>query len=90
MNKSENLLVVSHQAVIRCIVAYLTECPLDQLPYIKIPLHTIIKVTLRNGVNVLEFIHIAIDCVDTYRAKPTNCGTDRDIVEAIASVPFHL
>ena len=90
MNKSENLLVVSHQAVIRCIVAYLTERPLDELPYIKIPLHTIIKVTMKNGQNVLEFIHIAVDCVDTYRAKPTNCNADRDIVEAIASVPFHL
>jgi broad specificity phosphatase PhoE len=46
MNKSENLLVVSHQAVIRCVVAYLTQCPLEELPYIKIPLHTIIKVDM--------------------------------------------
>jgi broad specificity phosphatase PhoE len=78
------------QAVIRCIVAYLTEISLDELPYIKIPLHTVIKVTLKNGRNKLEFIKMAIDCVDTYRAKPTNCCTDRDFVAAIASVPFHL
>lgn len=90
MEKSSNLLVVSHQAVIRCIVAYLTRCPLEELPYIKIPLHTVIKVTMKNGRNLLEFTKMSVDCVDTYRAKPTNCSTDRHFNDAIASVPFHL
>ena len=90
MNKSSNLLVVSHQAVIRCIVAYLTKRPLEELPYIKVPLHTIIKVTMRNGTNVLEFSKMAVDCVDTYRAKPNNCCVDRNFNDAVASVPFHL
>jgi len=32
------------QAVIRCIMAYLTQCPIEELPYINVPLHTVIKV----------------------------------------------
>jgi 6-phosphofructo-2-kinase/fructose-2,6-biphosphatase len=71
-------------------LAYLTECSLEELPYIKVPLHTVLKVTLKNGRNVIEFIHMAVDCVDTYRAKPANCCVDRGFSDAIVSVPFHL
>ena len=45
MNQSDNLLVISHQAVIRCIAAYLKKTPIGKLPYEKIPLHTVLKVT---------------------------------------------
>jgi hypothetical protein len=71
-------------------LAYLTEAPLEELPYIKIPLHTVMKVTMKNGQNNLEFVHLPVDCVDTYRAKPANCRVGRDLSDAIASVPFHL
>lgn len=113
MNKSNNLVVVSHQAVIRCIIAYLNKSHMEELPYIKVPLHTVLKVsknnrivgknceskqflyifhqvTMVNGVNKINFIKMAVDCVDTYRAKPTNCNLDRDFKEAVESVPFHL
>jgi hypothetical protein len=33
---------------------------------------------------------MSVDCVDTYRAKPSNCRIDRKLTDAIASVPFHL
>ena len=42
------------QAVIRCIVAYLTVCPLDDVPYIDIPLHTVVKVTMKNGQVIIK------------------------------------
>jgi hypothetical protein len=45
---------------------------------------------MKNGSNVLEHIHMAPGCVDTYRAKPDNCCVDRDFNAAIASVPFHI
>jgi len=32
---------------------------------------------MKNGRNVLEFTHMAVNCVDTYRAKPLNCCVDR-------------
>jgi broad specificity phosphatase PhoE len=34
---------VGHQAVLRCLYAYFVEVPMDKLPYINIPLHTVIK-----------------------------------------------
>lgn len=91
MNKSENLLVICHQAVLRCIVAYLTKAPLETLPYIKIPLHTIIEVTMMpDGQNFLSYRYTPVECVDTYRAKPVNCEENRGIEDAIASVPAHI
>jgi hypothetical protein len=64
---------------------------MEDLPYVKIPLHTIIKVTMEeDGLNSLEFINVGVECVDTYRAKPSNCKVDRPLEEAIASVPTHM
>lgn len=45
-------------------------CFLDELPYLKVPLHTIIKLTpVAYGCRV-EHISLNIDAVDTHRAKP--------------------
>ena len=42
----ENVLVVCHQAVARCLLAYFknVEDMEDELPYMEVPLHTVIKV----------------------------------------------
>ena len=40
-----NVVVIAHQAVLRCILAYFMEKHLSDLPYIKVPLHTLIKIT---------------------------------------------
>lgn len=45
LERQENILLVCHQAVIRCLYAYLHGLSQDELPYIKIPLHTVIKLT---------------------------------------------
>lgn len=91
MNKAENLLVICHQAVLRCVVAYLTHAPMTTLPYIKIPLHTIIEVTMMpGGENILSYRYMPVECVDTYRAKPVNCDENRPIEDAVASVPAHV
>lgn len=45
LERQTNVLLVSHQAVLRCILAYFDERPLDLLPFIKMPLHTLIKLT---------------------------------------------
>lgn len=41
------MVVVSHQAVLRCILAYFYDRSCDELPYIDIPLHTLVKLTPR-------------------------------------------
>ena len=45
---------------------------LDQLPYIKVPLHTIIKLTPVAYGCKIEEIKIPIGCVDTHRPKPAS------------------
>lgn len=41
----EPVLVVGHQAVLRCLYAYLVDVPREQVPYVSIPLHTVIELT---------------------------------------------
>ena len=91
MLTTNNLLVISHQATLRCLVNFLKGKPMEELPYEKIPLHTLFKVTMSDdGDNIIEEVKMAIECVDTYRPKPKNCRIDRPISAAIASVPSHL
>ena len=42
---SSGILVVAHQAILRCIFGYLLKSKLEEIPYIKIPQHTVIQVT---------------------------------------------
>ncbi|CAD6190700.1 unnamed protein product [Caenorhabditis auriculariae] len=47
LERQANVLVVSHQAVLRCILAYFYDLPLSGLPYIETPLHSLVKLTPR-------------------------------------------
>ncbi|GLV35990.1 6-phosphofructo-2-kinase [Carabus blaptoides fortunei] len=74
LERQGNVLVVSHQAVIRCLLAYFLDKSAEELPYLKVPLHTIIKLTpVAYGCRV-EHIQLPIEAVDTHRAKPTIPG----------------
>jgi len=42
----------------------------EELPYINVPLHTIIKLTLSGYKCKMEVIKLNIECVDTYRMQP--------------------
>ena len=57
----ENLLIVAHQAILRCIVTYLLNGDLRKLPNVKIPQHCLIRVTYLNGENVIDYIRTPID-----------------------------
>jgi len=46
-HESESVLVVCHQAVLRCLYAYLTGTPPEELPYVKVPLHTVLALSPR-------------------------------------------
>lgn len=48
-----------------------------ELPYLKVPLHTVIKLTpVAYGCDI-EFISLPVDAVDTHRAKPEVNGYKR-------------
>ena len=52
LERQGNILAVSHQAIIRCILAYFYDRPLNELPYIDVPLHSLVKV---RNINILIF-----------------------------------
>ncbi|CAL4068421.1 unnamed protein product [Meganyctiphanes norvegica] len=75
LERQKNVLVISHQAVLRCILGYFFNKSTDEIPYIKVPLHTIIKLTpIAYGCHV-EYIPLGIKAVDTHRPKPKTSGT---------------
>lgn len=42
---TQPVLVVAHQAVLRCLYGYFLDHPLKQIPVLDVPLHTIVKIT---------------------------------------------
>jgi len=69
LERQGNVLLVAHQAVLRCIMGYFLDRPLEDLPYIKVPLHTLIKLTPQAYGCEAEFIRFPIEAYDTHRPK---------------------
>lgn len=69
LEREENVFIVTHQAVLRCIYAYFNETPSDESPWQKIPLHTLIKLTPRAYGSNKEELPADIPAVSTYRAR---------------------
>uniref|UniRef100_A0A1B6D337 6-phosphofructo-2-kinase domain-containing protein n=2 Tax=Clastoptera arizonana TaxID=38151 RepID=A0A1B6D337_9HEMI len=90
LEREDNLLVVSHQAVLRCILGYFLNKDFDELPYINVPLHTIIKLTTEGYKCRMEFIKLNVECVDTYRKQPKVCSVNRTNDDALLTVPSHF
>lgn len=85
-----NLMIISHQATIRCLMTLLLDLSMKELPYLKIPLHTIMQLTFSGNDVSIEHIRLPVDCVDTYRVKPESCSIDRKLEDACLTIPFHL
>uniref|UniRef100_T1KGC8 6-phosphofructo-2-kinase domain-containing protein n=2 Tax=Tetranychus urticae TaxID=32264 RepID=T1KGC8_TETUR len=89
LERQENVLVVAHQAVLRCLLAYFLDKSSEDLPYLRVPLHTIIKLTpIAYGCEVTEY-KVPIEAVNTHREKPKNCSRHRTADEALTTVPSH-
>ncbi|KAH9454067.1 hypothetical protein MJO28_007066 [Puccinia striiformis f. sp. tritici] len=74
LERQENILIVCHQAVLRCLYAYFHNYNQDELPYLKIPLHTVIKLTPKAYGCDEERFTLPIEAVDTTRPKPVKVG----------------
>lgn len=71
LERSEDVIIVTHQAVIRCIYAYYMNVPQEKSPWMQIPLHTLIKLTPR-AYNTQEQRYLTnIPAVSTFREKGT-------------------
>ncbi|KAL9838534.1 6-phosphofructo-2-kinase/fructose-2,6-bisphosphatase 4 isoform 2-T3 [Geothlypis trichas] len=89
LERQENVLVICHQAVMRCLLAYFLDKPAEQLPYLKCPLHTVLKLTpVAYGCKV-ESIFLNVEAVNTHRDKPENVDISRPTEDALVTVPAH-
>ncbi|KZV80731.1 bifunctional 6-phosphofructo-2-kinase/fructose-2,6-bisphosphate 2-phosphatase [Exidia glandulosa HHB12029] len=70
LERQENIMIIGHQAILRCLYAYFHNLPQADLPYIKIPLHTVIKLTPKAYGCDEERYPLPIGAVDTHRPKP--------------------
>uniref|UniRef100_A0A668UNF4 6-phosphofructo-2-kinase domain-containing protein n=1 Tax=Oreochromis aureus TaxID=47969 RepID=A0A668UNF4_OREAU len=89
LERQENVLVICHQAVMRCLLAYFLDKTAEELPYLKCPLHTVLKLTpVAYGCKV-ESIGLNVDAVNTHRERPANVDVSRMSEEALLTVPSH-
>ncbi|XP_048097023.1 6-phosphofructo-2-kinase/fructose-2,6-bisphosphatase-like isoform X3 [Alosa alosa] len=70
LERQENVLVTCHQAVMRCLLAYFLDKSAEELPYLKCPLHTVLKLTpVAYGCKV-ESVFLNVEAVNTHRGRP--------------------
>ncbi|KAJ1673495.1 Fructose-2,6-bisphosphatase, partial [Spiromyces aspiralis] len=72
LERQQNILIVSHQAVLRCLYAYFLNVDPQELPYLKIPLHTVMKLTWTAYGCDIRTYKVDIAAVDTHRPKQTS------------------
>nr|CAG8619778.1 9611_t:CDS:2 [Entrophospora candida] len=71
LERQQNILIIGHQAILRCIYAYFHNLPQKDLPYVRIPLHSVIKLTPKAYECSEDRYKVDIDAVDTHRPQPT-------------------
>jgi 6-phosphofructo-2-kinase / fructose-2,6-biphosphatase 2 len=69
LERSENILIVTHQAVLRCIYAYFMNVEQEQSPWMEVPLHTLIQLTPRAYHTEEKRWKADIPAVSTWRGK---------------------
>ncbi|OBZ87846.1 Fructose-2,6-bisphosphatase [Choanephora cucurbitarum] len=69
LERHENILIISHQATIRCMYAYFMGLSHEELPYARIPLHTIIELKPKAFSCEEKLYKIDVGAVDTFRPK---------------------
>ncbi|KAM3878152.1 6-phosphofructo-2-kinase/fructose-2,6-bisphosphatase 4b [Diretmus argenteus] len=90
LERQENVLVICHQAVMRCLLAYFLDKSADELPYLKCPLHSVLKLTpVAYGCKV-ESVCLNVEAVNTHRHRPENVTVQRTTEDALQTVPAHF
>lgn len=71
LERCGHVLIIAHQAVLRVILAYFLHRPHAQLPYLNVPLHTLIRLTPKAYDCAIDLTPVPdIPAVDTYRPQP--------------------
>ncbi|GMM51164.1 fructose-2,6-bisphosphatase [Starmerella bacillaris] len=69
LERQENIMIVTHQAVLRCIYAYFMNVPPESSPWLDVPLHTLICLQPGARGTVETRISANIPAVSTFRSK---------------------
>ncbi|KAI9824596.1 MAG: Fructose-2,6-bisphosphatase [Thelocarpon impressellum] len=77
LERSENIVIITHQAVLRCIYAYFMNVPQEQSPWMEVPLHTLIKLTPRAYATQEERFKADIPAVSTFRTRGSSAKHGR-------------
>lgn len=72
LENQENVLVITHQAVLRCIYAYFMNVHQEESPWMSIPLHTLIRLEIKAYGTQVTRIKADIPAVSTYKEKGTS------------------
>ncbi|KAJ1566142.1 Fructose-2,6-bisphosphatase [Nowakowskiella sp. JEL0078] len=64
-----SILIIGHQAVLRCIYAYYLNYSHEELPFLKIPLHTVVKITPKAYGCIEERFTVDVPAVNTHRER---------------------
>ncbi|KHJ33129.1 putative fructose-bisphosphatase [Erysiphe necator] len=88
LERSENILIVTHQAILRCIYAYLMDKDHVKSPWMNVPLHTLIKITPKAYGCEVEMFKTDIAAVSTWRGKGS-VAKHEDPTEATVTLGAH-
>lgn len=101
LERQENILIIGHQAILRALYAYFHALNQEDLPYIKIPLHTLLELTPAAFGTRERRYKAPIEAVNTHRDKPPQKETiapdspvspdesavSKELMEAATSLP---
>ncbi|KAJ2899780.1 hypothetical protein MKZ38_002793 [Zalerion maritima] len=83
LERSEDILIVTHQAVLRCIYAYFMKKDQAKSPWMNVPLHTLIKLTPRAYGTDEERFEANIPAVSTWRGKGSTAKHEDPIPDVL-------
>lgn len=70
LERQRDVFIIGHQAIIRCLYGYFMGLSQEEIPYIQVPLHTLIKLTPVAYGCKEERYPLPIAAVNTHRPKP--------------------
>lgn len=83
LERSEDILIVTHQAVLRCIYAYFMKRDQEKSPWMHVPLHTLIKLTPRAYGTDEQRWDAKIAAVSTWRGKGSTAKHEEPVTTAM-------
>ncbi|KAI1317676.1 Fructose-2,6-bisphosphatase [Mortierella claussenii] len=87
LERQSDILIIGHQAILRCLYAYFMNCSFERLPYIKIPLHTLIQLTPGAYKCEERRFKVDIEAVDTHRPKPKSAAAGQTANNGVSTHP---